>query len=142
MEPVVFDSQRRMSEPPSMLHRPADAPPASARASDLAQVQNFRRELSAQLQMRRSPRLGSRRATARAWLGRLTGRADRRLLFSLAQALEALVEHCDGLGDRLTSQEAMTADLAAAYGEDLTRLRAEVAHLNRLAGTPEEDMRG
>jgi hypothetical protein len=78
-------------------------------------------------------RLGAGRPdSVRAWLGRISGRSDRRLLVSLAGATEAIAAHCDLLGDRLAVLEAVTADVAAAYGEEISRLRAEVLHLQRL----------
>ena len=114
-----------------MLQRPADAPLAVEHAGSLAPIQDFGRELSAQLQMRKTRWLGSTRATARAWAGRATGRADRRLMFALANATDALARHLDWLVDRLSAQEALTADVTWAYGEDVTRLRAEVTQLRR-----------
>jgi hypothetical protein len=125
--------------PPRMLGRPADPPAALARVSHSGPVQKFQRELSAQRQMRRSPRLGSFRASARAWVGRVSGRADRRLLFAVAETIDALIAHCDALTDHVTNQEELTADVVASFGEDLTRLRAEVIHLGRLTAKLEED---
>jgi hypothetical protein len=115
--------------PPQMLKRPADVPPAVERAESLAQIQNFRRELEAQRHMRSTRRLGSTRTTARAWAGRMTGRADRRLLLAIADATEALARQHDVLVEHLTAQEAITADIACTYGEDITQLRAEVHRL-------------
>ena len=43
----------------------------------------------------------------------ISGRSDRRLLLALASATEAMATHCDLLVDRLTAQEAVTADVAA-----------------------------
>jgi hypothetical protein len=127
---------------PPTLGRPTDPPPALARVSLTASVQNFQRELSLQLQIRRTPRLGNFRASARAWAGRVSGRAERRLLIAVAEAVEALIAHSDALTDRITSQEELTAEVAASYGGDLTRLRAEVIHLKRLIATLEEDGSG
>jgi hypothetical protein len=112
------------------------------RAGDLDPVQNLRREFSAQLQMRKSPRLGSLRASARAWAGRVSGRSDRRLLYALAEATSALVDHCDSLTDRLATQETLLDEFTTILGEEVTRLRAEVDHLRRLSTTPEADNGG
>jgi hypothetical protein len=51
---------------------------------------------------------------------------------ALAHATDALATHCDLLGDRLHDEEALTQELAETYGEELGRLRAEVAHLREL----------
>ncbi len=67
----------------------------------------------------------------RSWAGRVSGRADRRLLLALAGATDAVAVHCDLLVDRLTAHEAVTADVAGAFGQELALLRAEVAHLQR-----------
>lgn len=142
MASVVLDPQQGMTEPPQMLHRPADAPPTLEPVSGLAPVQAFRHEFAAQLQMHHSRRLGSLRATTRAWAGRVSGRADRRLLFRLSEALDAVVVQVDSLTDHVTSLEMLTADIASAYGEDLTRLRAEIAGVRRQTGRLGEDPRG
>lgn len=121
---------------PRMLRQPADAPPPIGRVGQTTPIQEFRRELAAQLHMRATRRLGSLKATTRSWAGRVSGRADRRLLFTLAGAVDALCEHCDLLVDRLASQEALTADVVAAFGEDLARLRAEVLHVRNAVAPP------
>jgi hypothetical protein len=50
----------------------------------------------------------------------------------VTRATDALATHCDRLQDRLYNQERISQELAAAYGEDLARLRAEVSHLREL----------
>jgi hypothetical protein len=42
----------------------------------------------------------------------------------------------------MTNQEGLTSDVAASYGEDLARLRADVIHLSHLTAMPEEDGSG
>jgi hypothetical protein len=115
---------------PRMLRRPADAPPPLARPGEAHPVQAFRDEWRAQLQ-RAHARL-SLPSRARRWAGRVSGRSDRRLLFAMATATDAVAAHCDQLVDRLSDQEAVAQDVAASYGEDLTRLRAEVERLREL----------
>jgi hypothetical protein len=112
------------------------------RVGDLDPVQNLRREFSAQLQMRKSPRLGSIRASARVWAGRVSGRSDRRLLYAIAEATSALVDHCDALTDHLATQESLLDELTTILGEEVTRLRAEVDHLRRLSTASEADNGG
>jgi hypothetical protein len=115
---------------PRMLRRPAEPPPPLARPGEAHPVLAFRAEWRAQLQ-RAHARLRLR-SRARRWAGRVSGRPDHRLLFAMATATDALAAHCDQLVDRLSDQEAVVQDVAASYGEDLTRLRAEVAHLREL----------
>lgn len=113
---------------PRMLQQPADPPPPLPRPGEERPVQAFRDEWRAQLEPARWPL----RARARRWLGRVSGRSDRRLLFAMATATDALTANCDQLADRLSSHEAIAHDVATSYGEDLTRLRAEVEHLRAL----------
>jgi hypothetical protein len=115
-------------EPPRLLRRPSDAPPPLEHISGTESLAAVRREVSS----RRQPGGASRRGTARAWAGRLTGRSRRRLLLALGAATLELAEHCDRLTDRLSSLEGVTEDVAATLGEELARLRAEVLHLRAL----------
>jgi len=118
-----------------MLRQPPDAPVALGYAADIESVQVLRRVWTHQLELSRTPRLGSLRATMRAWAGRISGRSDRRLIFALASATDAIASHCDHLVDRLASQEAKTADMTGAFGEEITHLRAEVIHLRSLVAS-------
>jgi hypothetical protein len=105
---------------PRMLRRPADAPPPLGHVGSVDAVASFRRVVADR---------GAAPRSLRAWAGRVSGRADGRLLLAQADATEAVVAHCDLLIDRLTALEAVTADTAAAFGPEITRLRAEVVHL-------------
>ncbi len=106
-----------------MLRQPADAPPPLARVGDGEPVATLRRV--------RAERVSGTTSSLRAWAGRVTGRADRRLLLALAAATEAMVTQCDLLSERLAAQEAVTADVAGAFGQEMALLRAEVQHLQR-----------
>jgi hypothetical protein len=105
-----------------MLRQPAEAPPPLAHLGGNDGVETLRRVWSDRSRPRRS---------LRAWAGRLSGRADRRLLEALAGATEAITAQCDLLVDRLAAQEAVTADVAASFGPEIVQLRAEVVHLQR-----------
>jgi hypothetical protein len=116
---------------PRMLRQPADAPSPLHHVGDTEAVLSFRQQWSGRPLERR----GSAKSRLRAWAGRVSGRSDRRLLFALAHATDAVAAHCDHVVDRLASQEAVTADLASAYGEEIARLRAEVLHLQRVVAS-------
>lgn len=139
---MVFDPRLPVTQPPHVLRRPTDAPGALEPAGNAASILGFRRELAAQLQLQHSPRLPTLRATARAWAGRVTGRADRRLLMAVAEAVDALVAHCDLLTERLNSDESVNADVAAAYGAEITELRAEIIRLSRQPDRSGTEARG
>jgi len=123
---------------PRTLRQPSDAPPPPGHVRDADALQS----LSALWESRRAAgRAASPGRALRAWVGRVSGRSDRHLLFALAQATEAIAAHCDLLADRLAALESVSADVTGAFGEELTRLRAEVLHLQRLVSsydTPHE----
>lgn len=113
---------------PRMLRQPADAPPPLGHVGTSSAVASFRRVVS--------DRNAGTRRSLRAWAGRMSGRSERRLLLAQAGATEAVAAHCDLLVDRLTALEAVTADLAGAFGQEIAQLRAEVAHLQRTLASP------
>jgi hypothetical protein len=106
---------------PRMLRRSADAPPSLGPISGTDPVVAFRRVWS--------NRNVSTKRSLRSWAGRISGRADRRLLVALVGATEAIATHCDLLADRLVAQEAVTEDVAESFGQELVQLRAEVLRL-------------
>lgn len=108
---------------PGMLRQPADAPPPVGHVGANDAVTSLRRV--------RSERNAGATRSLRAWAGRVSGRADRRLLVALADATDAVAAHCDLLVDRLNEQEAVTADVGSTFGQEIAQLRAEVAHLQR-----------
>jgi hypothetical protein len=105
-----------------MFSRPADAPAPLTRLSDGEAGQIFGQVFAYE---------AARGRSLRARLGRISGRADRRLLFALATVTQELLMRCDELAQRLERQEAVTEDVTGAFGEDVTRLRAEVERLRR-----------
>ena len=119
---MVRDPHDAVAEPqiaPRILRQPADAPPAVGHVGASAPVASLRRMLSGE------------QVGFRGWAARMSGRSDRRLLLALAGAADAMATHCDLLADRLASQEAITADMADVFGQEITQLRAEVVHLRR-----------
>jgi hypothetical protein len=120
------------SAAPRLLHRPTEAQPRLGRVGDGAALQALRHEWSLHGVRRRALWSGSFRDTARLWAGRLTGRSRRRLVAALAGATLELADRCEVLTDRVMTQEDVTEDVATAFGEELSRLRAEVMHLARL----------
>jgi hypothetical protein len=118
------------SEPaPPMLGRPADAPPPLDRLGESEAVGTFRRTWSLQ-------KTGG--TSLRAWAGRVSGRSDRHLLRTVADATETTAAHVDRMVDRLNAQEAVTSDVAGALGQEIALLRAEVMELRRSLGTLRE----
>jgi hypothetical protein len=109
-----------------MLRQPADAPAPLGPASATDGVASFRRVWS--------ERNATTKRSLRSWAGRISGRSDRRLLLALAGATEALAVHCDLLVARLSAQEAVTADVASSFGQEIVQLRAEVDRLQRSVG--------
>jgi hypothetical protein len=135
---MVLDPHRAVADDPDgaprMLGRPSDPPPALGHMGDDESL----RSLRALMEARRT----RRPASLRAWAARVSGRSDRRLLDAVAHGTAAVATHCDLLVDRLAAQEAVTADVAGAFGEEITRLRAEVIHLQRLVTSLQGPPRG
>jgi hypothetical protein len=113
-----------------MLRRPAEAPPPLGPVSGTHGVAAFRRVWS--------DRNVATKRSFRSWAGRISGRADRRLLVALVGATEAIVTHCDLLADRLAAQEAVTEDVAGSFGQEIVQLRAEVLHLRAQVSSLQE----
>lgn len=115
------------AQAPRLLRRPSDALPPLERVGTSEPLETLRRELTS---------LGaSNRTSVRFWAGRISGRSRRRLLGALGAATVALADQCDRLTDRLNGQEEISEDVAATYGEELARLRAEVLHLRALSSS-------
>jgi hypothetical protein len=145
---MVFDPQGPVDErrnmpvsepPPRMFSRPAEQAPLLPKLADDERVRSFRAEWSVQLEQRRSARRGSLRTHARYWAGRVTGRADRRLLFAVAGATASMSRHVDELSDRLTARESLGAEVIATLGEEITLLRTEVMRLQNRVTALEPD---
>ncbi len=130
---MVFDPHHAVAgdpeEPPRTLRQPADPPPPPGHVRDTDALQSFFRLWESRRATGTSPSPGR---AVRAWVGRISGRSNRHLLVALAQATESIAAQCDLLADRLAAHETVTADVTGAFGEELTRLRAEVLHLQRL----------
>jgi hypothetical protein len=110
---------------PRTLRQPADAPPPLEHVSDTDAVTSFRRVWAG--------RRATTRWSLRTWAGRVSGRSDRRLLHALAEATDAIATQCDLLADRIAARDTVSADIADSFGEEVTRLRSEVLHLQRLS---------
>jgi hypothetical protein len=115
---------------PRMLRQPADAAPPLVHVTTSAPLVSLRRV--------RSDHEHGSRGSLRGWAARISGRSNRRLLLALVESTEALATQLDLLTDRVMSQEAMTADITDAYGQDLARLRAELTHVRRSVEAPRD----
>jgi len=124
---------------PPMLGPPMDALPPLAPVSDLGGVRALRRERAARLNATHAT--GDVRTRARSWAGRVSGRADRRLLHALAEAVDALATHSDALVDRVNLGLGRESEISAVFGDEVSQLRAEVIHLRGLVAGPEHRAR-
>jgi len=76
---------------------------------------------------------------ARSLADRGLGRPDREVMANLIRAVDAVAARCDELLERLTSQQVSIDDMATIYGEELTRMRAELARVASRARPPADD---
>jgi hypothetical protein len=121
----------RLGDAPGTFRRPADAPSALPRSADSAAAHSLHQVLAS-----RGVRPSTLGGRLRRLLSKVSGREDRRLLGALVAVTNDLVTQCDLLSERLAVHESLTADVTATYGEELTRLRAEVLHLSRAVTPP------
>jgi hypothetical protein len=122
---------------PRMFQRATDvpAPLPSVRHGD--QVATLHREW-----VRVASVVAGEDTSVRQRLGRLarrvTGRGsagiDRSMIADLIRAVDAVAERCDALTERLAHHDVVMDDVVTIYGEELTRLRVELAAL--AAGVP------
>jgi hypothetical protein len=113
---------------PRLLQHPADAPPPLEHVSATESLRSFRSAWASQAERALSRSLSIR---FRSWVGRITGRSDRYLTSRTARAIDDIAAHCDALTERVTALEALTSEVAGAFGQELALLRAEVQHLQR-----------
>jgi hypothetical protein len=121
--------------PPRMLPRPSEAPEPlePVRSSEtLTRLHAVWSRMHAGVQ----PSPGSRvKRAIRTAARRAIGPVDDELSGDLIRAVDALAARCDELSQRLAAQEELTAELTASLGQEVTRLRAAVAHWH---GAPED----
>jgi uncharacterized protein YceH (UPF0502 family) len=125
---MVRDAHKTLTDEtaPRMLRQPADAPPPLGPVGATDGVATLRRVLADR---------NAAPSSLRAWAGRVSGRSDRRLAVALAGATEAIAANCDQLVAHLSAQEAVTADVASSFGQEIAQLRAEVVRLQRTVDT-------
>jgi hypothetical protein len=121
-----------LGDAPGPFRQPVEPMAALPRTADSAAVRSLHQVLAER--GRRPSSLGGR---LRLLASKVSGREDRRLLGALVATTDSLVTRCDLLSERLAAHEALTADVTASSSEELTRLRAEVLHVTRLASPPD-----
>jgi hypothetical protein len=64
-------------------------------------------------------------------LRRLTGRGsfgiDRVMMSDIIRAIDAVAQRCDDISERLAHQDVLVNDVVTIFGEELTRIRVEMA---------------
>jgi hypothetical protein len=118
--------------PPVMFKRQSDVPDPMASVRHGDQVAKLHREwiriTSPPSEGSRSPkqRLGH---MARRFANRFPGTVDQVFIADLIRAVDAVAARCDEISDRLEHQTIVLDDAITIFGEELTRMRADVAHL-------------
>ncbi len=132
-------SAPRTDHPPTMFLRPADVPePLTPIRSgpDLAQLHRAWSALSLSGPQPLTSLWRRLLRRSRTYVNRGLGNPDRALMADVIRSVDAVAARCDELADRLASQHVVVADVATIFGEDLTRLRAELARLAERASAP------
>ena len=117
---------------PRLLRRPADAPPPLSPVHDTDTIGTLHLGWAQSFGGDGSGVLG--RVRRLVW----SKKTDRELLGSLIRAVDALAVRCDELADRLAVMATVTDDVTAAFGEDLTHLRAELIAARQQAQQPHQ----
>jgi hypothetical protein len=114
-----------------MLSRPADAPPPLPHVRGGDAVRSLHLDWAALHgpNANATPSGVGRRVLDKVRRILSPGRGDHELVGALIRAVDALAVRCDELADRLSTQEVLMEDVATSYGEDITRLRADLAQL-------------
>jgi hypothetical protein len=68
---------------------------------------------------------------ARRLMNRGPGGIDRETLGDLIRAIDTVAARCDAIADHLAHQDVVVDDAVTIFGEELTRIRAELAPLAR-----------
>jgi hypothetical protein len=110
---------------PKLLRRPADAPPPLPPVHDTDTIRTLHLGWAQSFGGDDSGVLGRLRRLV--W----SKKADRELLGALIRAVDVLAVRCDELADQLATMAGVTDDVTAAFGEDLTHLRAELIAARR-----------
>jgi hypothetical protein len=126
-------SSEQADEPaPRMFRRASDVPDPLPPIRQDDQLVTMHREwarlASADGAASASPRQRLNRL-ARRVTGRRPAAIDRELIADLIRAIDAVAGRCDALADRLAHHDVVVDDVVTIYGEELTRLRVELAEL-------------
>jgi hypothetical protein len=129
-DPDVGDTNQ--GTPPAMFDLPADPPPTLSPIRGSAEIATIHERWS---QMATGTPLSASRWSSmlrksRSVMNRLLGRSDHDFLADLTRAIDAVAARCDEISDQLARQQILTNNIAESLGEEVTRLRANVAQLH------------
>lgn len=123
-------------QPPRMFTRPSESGPALEPIRSGTHVTNLHANWArvARLGVDASTSWSGRlRAKTLSGIDRIRGRTDHELIGELIRAVDAVAARCDEMAARLAQQEAVTSEMAEAFGQELTRLTAAVNHVTGAA---------
>jgi hypothetical protein len=115
--------------PPRMLPRPADAPPPLDPLHESEQLRALHGEwarLHGGPTGAPTPADQWRRVRGKARRMLPMGGPERELLGALIRTVDALALRCDAIAERLGAQETLMEGVAGSFGEDITRVRADL----------------
>jgi hypothetical protein len=124
---------------PTMFVRPADVPEPLVPLRSGMDITKLHRMWSSLSPSGPAPHIATWRRVVRrgrTYVNRGLGNPDRELMADLIRSVDAVAARCDELADRLSNQHVIVADMANIFGEDLTRLRAELARTVERAPAP------
>jgi hypothetical protein len=119
-----------IEHPPDMFDRPTEAPPPLEPVRSSEDITTMHAEWARRDVASRTKASSWHRVVrkTRSAADRMLGRADNQMMGDLIRAIDTVAMRCDELSERVTRQEALIAEIASSLGQELTRLRALVAH--------------
>lgn len=114
---------------PKMFSRPTESPEPMPPVRSSVELSTLHTKWAEQHAASASTTWSRGRRKMRTAASRLLGRGHDELIGDMIRAFDTLALRCDELSERLARQEALTADIAGALGQDVARLQAAVQQL-------------
>jgi hypothetical protein len=116
-------------EAPAMFKRSSEVPPSLQPLRHGQEIAKLHREWIVRIVPPPRPSAGQRAIRVIRRMANRAGSVDREIVADLIRAIDALALRCDELADRLEHEHIVLDDAVTIFGEEMTRLRAEVEPL-------------
>jgi hypothetical protein len=127
----VFGRVGMNQPPPRMYSRPTEAPQTTLPIRDKEEILKLHSEWARTHGALQANNSKARRVLtkARSIAHHALGYRNDDIVADLIRAADVIATRCDELSDRITRQEIVVGELAKTLGEEITRVRVEVARI-------------